>query len=377
VLGLTDGDLLTPFLALALAGAVLGFLKYNFYPARIFMGDTGSLTVGFLLGFMAVHLTQREGGQVSPMLPVLILGLPLFDAVWVMVRRMLRHLSPFSPDQTHVHHKFLNLGLAHRLTVLVIYGISLFWACSAVVLRELPDSLLLLYLLATALGFYLFLRHLLLNSERYPFLRRDAEGPIRGSVLFGRCADAIDRLLPLLAVLLVLYALLAAGSAFMSGGLLWPMTLLLLVLGVILRTNLSDAGEFQLILVYAVACLAAFVVWSMEAASLLGLSPKRLGDGLLLAAAVLVALKLMLRRFGEFFLSSADFLALALMTFLAIAAQRPELVGVSLAGPLVRAILLMLAVRTLAARGPVFRRHLVNGAVLLLAIFVLAGLRNL
>ncbi len=121
LLGLLDGNPLVPLAAVALAGAILGFLKYNFYPARIFMGDAGSLTVGFLLGFFAIHLTQRPDATVSPMLPVLVLGLPLFDAVWVMTRRLLHRTSPFSPDQSHVHHKFLNLGFEHRFTVLVIY----------------------------------------------------------------------------------------------------------------------------------------------------------------------------------------------------------------------------------------------------------------
>jgi UDP-GlcNAc:undecaprenyl-phosphate GlcNAc-1-phosphate transferase len=127
LLGLMNNDVQTALLAAAAAGAVLGFLKYNFYPARIFMGDAGSLTIGFLLGFLAVYVTQRPGATISPMVPILILGLPLLDTIWVMTSRVLQGESPFVADRTHVHHKFLSLGFEHRFTVVIIYGMALFW----------------------------------------------------------------------------------------------------------------------------------------------------------------------------------------------------------------------------------------------------------
>ena len=97
VLAWIAGDSQVALLAAALAGGLLGFLKYNFYPARIFMGDAGSLTVGFILGFLAVYITQRTQAQFSPMVPVLILALPLLDTVWVMGRRIVQRVSPSSP----------------------------------------------------------------------------------------------------------------------------------------------------------------------------------------------------------------------------------------------------------------------------------------
>lgn len=375
VLGLLDGNTLAVILAVALAGAILGFLKYNFYPARIFMGDTGSLTVGFVLGFLAVHLTQRPGGHVNVLAPVLVLGLPVFDALWVMSRRAIRRMSPFSPDRTHVHHKFLDLGFEHRFTVLVIYSLSLFWACGALLLREQPEYHLLLFLGVTATIFYLLLRHLMMHRERYAFLRRDMEGPIRTTQTFNRCADLIDRALSLLPVVLVLYALLALGSVLTNGLRVWPVALLLFVVGVAKRLWLRDHGEFQLLLVYAAACLLAFIVWGRGGEVLLGISPKRVGDTLLLVVVLLVGSKLFFRRAGEFFLGTADFLTLALMVFLAIAAHQPHLIGVSIGGPLLRAILLILAARTVASRGPASRRLLVNGTLVLLAVFALAGLK--
>jgi UDP-GlcNAc:undecaprenyl-phosphate GlcNAc-1-phosphate transferase len=304
-----------------------------------------------------------------------VIGLPVFDALWVMTRRVLHKTSPFAPDKGHVHHKFLDLGFEHRFTVLVIFAVSLFWASSAVLLRNLPEYVLLLFLPGTALCGYLFLRHLLNHRDRYAFLTRDNEGEIRNTVTFNRCADLIDRVLPLLSVVLVLYVALGAVAVMASGVKVPLVALLLLVVGVGLRLKGRDSGEFQMLLVYACACLLAFVVWRRGEELLLGLSPKRLGDALLLAAALLVGLKLLFRRVGEFFLGSADFLALALMIFLAIAAQQPQLLGVSLGGPLMRAILLMLAARTIGSRGPASRRVLINGALGVLAIFALAGLR--
>ncbi|MCM2265860.1 MAG: undecaprenyl/decaprenyl-phosphate alpha-N-acetylglucosaminyl 1-phosphate transferase [Desulfuromonadales bacterium] len=374
LLGVLGGNPLVSTLAMALAGALLGFLKYNFYPARIFMGDTGSLTVGFVLGFLAVAVTQSEGMHISPMLPVVILGLPLFDAIWVMSSRLFKKMGPFSPDKTHVHHKFLDLGIEHRFTVLVIYTISLIWACSAVVLRDLPEYALLIFLLGTAGCSYLFLRYLLSHRERYSFLGRDDEGPIRNSVLFNRCADLIDRLLPLLSVILMLYALLGVGFVLANGVAVWPVALALCVLGVGMR-RWASGGESPLLVVYAAACLLAFVIWQQGESVWFGVSPKRFGDGLLLAAALLVGTKIFFRRAGEFFLGTADFLSLGLMIFLAIAAQQPNLLGISIGGPLLRAILLVLAARTVASRGPAYRRFLVNCTLVLLAVFALAGLK--
>lgn len=374
LLGLLDGNFMVSMMAVALAGALLGFLKYNFFPARIFMGDTGSLTVGFILGFLAVLLTQGEGAHVSPMLPVVILGLPLFDAIWVMTSRLCKRLGPFSPDKTHVHHKFLDLGIEHRFTVLVIYTISLFWACSAVVLHDLPEYALLVFLFGTAICSYLLLRHLLKHRQRYTFLSRDNEGPIRNSALFNRCADLIDRILPLLSVVLALYALLGVGYVLTNGVKVWPVALILCVIGVGMR-RWAPGGQAQLLLVYAAACLLAFVLWRQGESVWFGVSPKRLGDGLLLVAVLLVGTKLLFRRAGEFFLGTADFLALSLMIFLSIAAQQPNLLGIAINGPLLRAILLVLAARTIASRGPASRRLLVNSTLVLLAVFALAGLR--
>ncbi len=181
VIGVLDQNVTVVLLCAALGGAILGFLKYNFYPARIFMGDVGSLTVGFMLGFLAIHLTQTGGAAISPMVPVLILGLPLLDTIKVMLRRVRKHLGPFAPDNTHVHHKFLSLGFEHRFAVLVIYGLSLFWACFAVLFRHWPEYWLLVFFLAVMFSFYELLRYVERHRNRFAFLRQDSSAGLRQS----------------------------------------------------------------------------------------------------------------------------------------------------------------------------------------------------
>lgn len=126
----------------ALVGALLGFLRYNFFPARIFMGDAGSLSLGFLMAFIAVGLTQGEGSRVQPVVPLLVIGIPVADAVRVMVTRLCCGNSPFAADRTHVHHKLLDLGLAHGRAVMLICGASMICSGSAVSLRDQQAALI-------------------------------------------------------------------------------------------------------------------------------------------------------------------------------------------------------------------------------------------
>ncbi len=111
-------------LNLALAGAVLGFLRFNWYPSSLFMGDAGSLCLGFSLAFMALALTQGSDAHVSPVVPLLVLAVPITDTITVMSKRVLRGQSPFKADQYHLHHIFMRYGMGRELAVKVILGIS-------------------------------------------------------------------------------------------------------------------------------------------------------------------------------------------------------------------------------------------------------------
>ena len=111
-------------LALAFAGAVLGFLRFNTYPASVFMGDAGSQLLGFTLGVLSVRATQNAASQISAALPILLLAWPILDTMSVMAQRISEGRSPFSADKNHIHHKLLALGFDQHEAVMVIYVVQ-------------------------------------------------------------------------------------------------------------------------------------------------------------------------------------------------------------------------------------------------------------
>ncbi|RYD07062.1 hypothetical protein N752_00335 [Desulforamulus aquiferis] len=94
-------------LALILAFAILGFLKYNFYPAKIFLGDTGSMFLGFTLGTMAIMGVAKTATAISIIVPIVILGIPLMDVFFAILRRYQSHRPIFQPDKEHLHHRLM------------------------------------------------------------------------------------------------------------------------------------------------------------------------------------------------------------------------------------------------------------------------------
>jgi UDP-GlcNAc:undecaprenyl-phosphate GlcNAc-1-phosphate transferase len=121
LLALTLDDRFVATVSIIVAGSILGFLRFNTYPARIFMGDGGSQLLGFTAAVLAVLVTQGNSATVSAALPVLLLGLPILDTISVMVHRLAEHRSPFEADKNHIHHRLLSLGFRHHEAVLVIY----------------------------------------------------------------------------------------------------------------------------------------------------------------------------------------------------------------------------------------------------------------
>jgi UDP-GlcNAc:undecaprenyl-phosphate GlcNAc-1-phosphate transferase len=135
-------------LSLAFAGAVLGFLRFNTFPASVFMGDAGSQLLGFAVGVLSVRATQTSVTQVSAAIPILLLALPIMDTLSVMVQRMDEGRSPFSPDKNHIHHKLLALGFGHHEAVMVIYVIQALLFILAYFLRFESDLTILVVVTA-------------------------------------------------------------------------------------------------------------------------------------------------------------------------------------------------------------------------------------
>ena len=121
-------------LSMAVIGAIFGFLRFNTFPAVVFMGDTGSQLLGFLAICLSIHITQ--GNQpLSPLLPLIILGFPILDTLTVMTERIIKDRSPFKPDQNHFHHKLIRLGFYHTEAVFAIYVLHSLLIIAAVVFR--------------------------------------------------------------------------------------------------------------------------------------------------------------------------------------------------------------------------------------------------
>jgi len=131
--------------ALAFAGAVLGFLRFNTYPATVFMGDAGSQLLGFSIGVLSIRATQSISTEISAALPILLLAVPILDTLSVMVQRVGEGRSPFSPDKNHIHHKLLALGFDHHEAVMVIYVAQGALFVSAYFLRYESDVLILCF----------------------------------------------------------------------------------------------------------------------------------------------------------------------------------------------------------------------------------------
>jgi UDP-GlcNAc:undecaprenyl-phosphate GlcNAc-1-phosphate transferase len=121
-------------LCFALAGALLGFLRWNFHPAKIFSGTTGVQFVGYTLAVLSIL------GSAKVAVALLVLGVPIIDTFWIIVGRLSQRRSPFTPDRSHIHHRLLDLGLSHRGTVLFIYAMCAALGIVALLVQEVTQA---------------------------------------------------------------------------------------------------------------------------------------------------------------------------------------------------------------------------------------------
>ena len=118
----------------AMAGACLGFLPFNFNPAKIFMGDTGALFLGFMLAAISIEGVMKSVATIAIVAPILILGVPIFDTTFAICRRLLNGQSIAAADKGHLHHRLLNRGYSQRKSVLILYGVSALFGIFAVLI---------------------------------------------------------------------------------------------------------------------------------------------------------------------------------------------------------------------------------------------------
>lgn len=149
--GRSHADFYVMFLSSLLIGATLGFLRWNFPPARVFMGDTGSQFLGLVLAATALLENRKETAAVTLLFPLVALGVPIVDSGLAFARRLVSGRHVFEADREHIHHRLLGLGLSPRAAVFVLWGVCTAFGLTAVVLAGQPRSLVMLVVLGLAL----------------------------------------------------------------------------------------------------------------------------------------------------------------------------------------------------------------------------------
>jgi UDP-GlcNAc:undecaprenyl-phosphate GlcNAc-1-phosphate transferase len=160
VVALLYGQVLITIMTVALAGAILGFLRYNFNPATIFLGDSGSLFIGFVLSALALAGAQKAPTIVAVAIPVVSFGLPILETSLSIVRRLISGRPVFTADREHIHHKLLQRGMTHRQVVILLYGVSAIFAMLSLFLLWPTGSSLGLVLAVVGLGIWIGIQHL-------------------------------------------------------------------------------------------------------------------------------------------------------------------------------------------------------------------------
>lgn len=174
IFALNGSPMIAIILTTALAGALVGFLPFNFAPAKTFIGDTGSNFLGFILSVISMLGVAKTYTAIVIVLPVIVLALPIFDVLWAIIRRIIKGKSlkaVFQADKGHLHHRLVSKGFSQKQAVLILYGISAAFGLFAVVLFESGIwkalSFLLMIIAAVALGYKNLLKYRPENNSAY------------------------------------------------------------------------------------------------------------------------------------------------------------------------------------------------------------------
>ena len=136
VISMLMGEESVAVILAALLGSCLGFMPYNFNPAQIFMGDTGSTFLGFVLAGLSIRGLFKMHAVISFLVPFLILGVPFFDITFAVIRRLARHQNPMTADREHIHHRLIDMGLSQKQSVAIVYMLTAILGLAAVLLAN-------------------------------------------------------------------------------------------------------------------------------------------------------------------------------------------------------------------------------------------------
>ncbi|MBM7645049.1 UDP-GlcNAc:undecaprenyl-phosphate GlcNAc-1-phosphate transferase [Scopulibacillus daqui] len=172
VMAIINAQLLAISLSVILLGSMLGFLFFNSHPASIFMGDTGSLFIGYTLSIISIIGLFKSITIFSLILPIIILAVPILDTSLAIIRRLLSGQKISSPDRSHLHHRLIDFGFSHRTTVYIIYTISFLFGLAAIIFTKsiIWGSLLILGLCIVMLQFTIEIINVLKTDRKKPLL---------------------------------------------------------------------------------------------------------------------------------------------------------------------------------------------------------------
>ena len=173
---------LVSIVTLILAGAILGFLRFNFNPATIFLGDCGSLFIGFMLSALALQGMQKSPTVIAVAIPVVSFGLPILETALSVVRRLISGKPVFTGDREHIHHKLLQRGLSHRKVAVILIGVSGIFGLLSLFLLWPTGSTVGLVLAVVGIGVWMGLQHL--NYLEFGELRRVAQRTLDQRLIF-------------------------------------------------------------------------------------------------------------------------------------------------------------------------------------------------
>ena len=308
------------FIALSLVGGLLGFMRYNTYPAIIFMGDGGSQFVGYTLGFLAILLTQQVNPALSPALPALLLCLPIADIIAVFAQRIYKKMNWFRASRNHIHHRLLDLGFHHYESVVIIYTIQTILVVSAAMIPYEVDTLVLgLYLAIVAAVFLLLFAAERLHWRAHATYAGASSGELVESTRLSRLLPAVSYW----TVAIGLSLFLVAGS-LMATRVPPDFTLLAMMLSGLMLVRLLAGSTARFLPLRALCYMAiAFVVYLVNTYQpdyMAGADPVTYLFFGVMVLGIAVAIRFSEK--GNFNLTPTDFLVIIAVSSLAILSSR-------------------------------------------------------
>jgi len=292
-------------MSFAFMGGILGFMRYNMPPAKVFMGDTGSLFMGFNIAAMALAVSYKSGTLLSLFVPFLYISLPVFDTFLAIIRRLRRGESPFSPDNEHIHHRILGLEFSTQQSLIIFYAVSIALNIIAVMSYEwnlrtlIFASILLLYILLILIKLFdIFNLRTAIRSVNQWVSKaaKDAEIPFDGGYV-----KIVNRAVAVLTIFLMLFFMYKYDGWDIERVKMLIIFLFILSFIVVARRILQVRNDFIAFLIFWIYFYVVFYLYHMGFVNLLAVSAFSMGLVVLIKA-------ILLKRWGLFFSNPMEFI---------------------------------------------------------------------